>query len=95
LFIFNSKITTTLHIFNRGIASDNVDEYVRIEEFIAIECFKKIAIAVVEIFGDKFFRHFTEEDILHHLQLNELHGFPMMFGSINCIHWIWKNCSIK
>jgi len=69
------KITTALHIFSGSIASNNVVEYVRIAEFITIECFKRFATAVVEIFGDEFLRHPTEEDILHHLQLNELCGF--------------------
>jgi hypothetical protein len=36
----------------------------------------------------------TREDILRHMRINEEMGFLGMFGSIDCMHWAWKNCPV-
>jgi hypothetical protein len=33
----------------------------------------------------------TEEDLQKILQVSERRGFPGMIGSIDCMHWEWKN----
>ena len=34
----------------------------------------------------------TVDDVQRLLQVNESRGFPGMLGSIDCMHWRWKNC---
>ncbi|XP_010428435.1 PREDICTED: uncharacterized protein LOC104713084 isoform X1 [Camelina sativa] len=34
----------------------------------------------------------TAEDLQRLLDIGELRGFPGMIGSIDCMHWEWKNC---
>nr|XP_043625446.1 uncharacterized protein LOC122596866 [Erigeron canadensis] len=42
---------------------------------------------------DEYLRRPTPEDIQRlYVRHEELHGFPCMFGSIDCMHWPWKNC---
>ena len=37
----------------------------------------------------------TLQDIQRlHAKHEELHGFPEMLGSIDCMHWPWKNCLV-
>lgn len=33
-----------------------------------------------------------QEDVDHMLSVGEERGFPGMLGSIDCMHWVWKNC---
>ncbi|XP_048613550.1 uncharacterized protein LOC125587336 [Brassica napus] len=40
----------------------------------------------------EYLRRPTREDLQRLLDVGEVHGFPGMIGSIDCMHWEWKNC---
>ncbi|CAM8890834.1 unnamed protein product [Rhodiola kirilowii] len=40
----------------------------------------------------EYLRKPNSDDIQRLLQMGEAHGFPGMMGSIDCMHWQWKNC---
>ena len=71
-----------------------MDEYVRIREFTIIESPKKFVKTVVDIFSKEYLRSPNNKDIARILADGERRGFPRMLGSINCMHWKWKNCSV-
>ena len=71
-----------------------MDEYIRIGESTAIESLRRIVKAVIAMFGDHYLRSPNNIDIARLLQKEEQHGFPDMLGSIDCMHWKWKNCPI-
>ena len=48
--------------------------------------------AVIAMFGDHYLRSPNNIDIARLLQTGEQRGFPGMLGSIDCMHWKWKNC---
>ncbi|XP_042016148.1 uncharacterized protein LOC121764151, partial [Salvia splendens] len=49
--------------------------------------------AVVEAFKDTYLRKPTTDDVSKLVDMHErAHGFPGMLGSIDCMHWQWKNC---
>jgi hypothetical protein len=86
------KITAAMRMLTYGVAADATDEYVRIGESTALESLWRFVKAVDEIFGEQYLRHPTEKDIERLIALGEAMGFPGMLGSIDCMHWAWKNC---
>ncbi|XP_028091286.1 uncharacterized protein LOC114291631 [Camellia sinensis] len=86
------KITVALRIFAYGVAVDFMDEYVRIGESTAIESLKYFVKAVGDIFSNEYLRSPNSNNIAKLLAVGESRGFPGMLGSIDCMHWKWKNC---
>ena len=86
------KITAAYRILAYGTPADSVDEYIRIGESTAIEILRRFVKAVVAMFGDHYLRSPNNIDIARLLQTGEQRGFPGMLGSIDCMHWKWKNC---
>ena len=75
-----------------GVIADFMDEYVRIGESTTIKSLKKFVKAVIDIFSNEYLRSLKNEDIARLLTNGERRGFPGMLGSIDCMHWKWKNC---
>uniref|UniRef100_A0A2N9H634 DDE Tnp4 domain-containing protein n=1 Tax=Fagus sylvatica TaxID=28930 RepID=A0A2N9H634_FAGSY len=85
-------MTAALRMLAYGVAADSTDEYVRIGESTAVESLRKFVKAVVNIFSEEYLRSPNSNDIARLLAVNEKRGFPGMLGSIDCMHWKWKNC---
>jgi hypothetical protein len=75
-----------------GVPADAIDEVVRIGESTAIESLRKFVKAVIDIFRDEYLRAPNENDIARLLAIGKERGFPGMLGSLDCMHWKWKNC---
>ena len=46
---------------------------------------------MIEIFGPEYLRSPTLTDIVRLLAIGEVRGVPGMLGSLDCMHWQWKN----
>ncbi|XP_024008092.1 uncharacterized protein LOC112084047 [Eutrema salsugineum] len=75
-----------------GCAADAVDEYLRLGESTALSCLENFVEGIIYLFGDEYLRRPTPEDLQRLLDSGESRGFPEMIGSIDCMHWEWKNC---
>ncbi|XP_048501253.2 uncharacterized protein LOC104887555 [Beta vulgaris subsp. vulgaris] len=75
-----------------GVAADSLDEYVRISESTARIALMKFTKGVIKKFGAEYLRRPTPDDLARLLRFGEDRGFPGMVGSIDCMHWEWKNC---
>ena len=75
-----------------GIPGDLVDEYVRMSGTTCLMSMYKFCQAVIEVFGPEYLRQPTAADTERLLATNAARGFPGMLGSIDCMHWEWKNC---
>jgi len=75
-----------------GVTADFMDEYLKIGETTVTESLKRFVQAVISIFSEEYLRSPNKEDIARLLAEGKQRGFPGMLGSIDCIHWKWKNC---
>jgi hypothetical protein len=89
------KVTAAFRMLTYGVPADLTDEYVRIAESTAIESLRRIVVAVVDIFEDNYLRSPNEADTTRLLALSEQTGFRGKLGSIDCMHWPWKNCPMQ
>jgi hypothetical protein len=71
-----------------------VGENFRIAETTTIERIKCFCKGVIENFGENYLRRPTSQNIQRLLHIGEARGFPGMVGSLDCMHWQWKNCPV-
>jgi hypothetical protein len=48
--------------------------------------------AIVAMYKFKYLRKPNPEDLIRLLKIGSKRGFPGMLGSVDCMHWKWKNC---
>ncbi|XP_020262486.1 uncharacterized protein LOC109838451 [Asparagus officinalis] len=85
------KCIAAIRMLACGVAADACDEYVKIGETTAVECVSKFSEGIVAIFENDYLRRPNEEDLQRLLKVGEERGFSGMIGSIDCMHWQWKN----
>jgi hypothetical protein len=86
------KITAALRMLAYGGAADCNDEYLQISESTSLESMDRFCNAIVATYSEEYLRHPTVADLERLLTIGAKRGFPGMLGSIDCMHWRWKNC---
>ncbi|XP_009103747.2 putative nuclease HARBI1 [Brassica rapa] len=86
------KCTAAIRILAYGNAADAVDEYLRLGSTTARSCLEHFVDGIISLFGGEYLRRPTPADLQRLLDIGEYRGFPGMVGSIDCMHWEWKNC---
>ena len=80
-----------MRVIAYGIPVDYTDEYLRIGEDTTLKCVRIFAKTVIRVFGPEYLRAPNEEDTKRLMAMNEARGWPGMLGSVDCMHWNWKN----
>jgi hypothetical protein len=86
------KATTVFRMLTYGVPVDATDEYVRIGESTTLKSLRRFVKVVIDVFEDEYLRTPNDNDTARLLALGEERGFPGMLGSLDCMHWRWKNC---
>ncbi|XP_021985973.1 uncharacterized protein LOC110882200 [Helianthus annuus] len=86
------KCTAAIPQLAYGTAAVAWDEYLKMFERTARECLYKICKFVVRLYSQKYLRKPNFNDVQKLYQHHQAtHGFPGMLGSIDCMHWPWRN----
>ncbi|XP_020198460.1 uncharacterized protein [Aegilops tauschii subsp. strangulata] len=86
------KILAAMQVIAYGIPADYTDEYLRIGQDTTMASVCRFAKLVIRLYGDEYLRAPNEEDTKRLMEMNEKRGWPGMLGSLDCMHWTWKNC---
>ncbi|XP_058772329.1 uncharacterized protein LOC131646246 [Vicia villosa] len=87
-----AKCTTSMRMLAYGVAADAVDKYIKIGGTTAFECLRRFCKGIIRLYEQVYLRAPTQDDLQRILHVSEMRGFPGMIGSIDCMHWEWKNC---
>ncbi|PLW05449.1 hypothetical protein PCANC_28479 [Puccinia coronata f. sp. avenae] len=86
------KIISALRQLAYGCAMDATDKYCRTSEATARKCLKSFCNAIIYLYGKTFLQKPDSNDLIRILDTNNRRGFPGCIGSLDCMHWAWKNC---
>ncbi|XP_048601104.1 uncharacterized protein LOC125580545 isoform X1 [Brassica napus] len=75
-----------------GQSRDTYDEYLRLGKSTSRLCLENFTTGIIQLFGQEYLRRPNEDDLQRLLDIGEVRGFSGMIGSIDCMHWEWKNC---
>nr|XP_043639781.1 uncharacterized protein LOC122610890 [Erigeron canadensis] len=81
-----------MHFCNMQLAysykADALDEYMQMAQDTGYQCLDAFCKCVIHLYQQEYLRRPTEADIeLLTTKHEQVHGFPGMLGSIDCMHW--------
>nr|GEY44330.1 hypothetical protein [Tanacetum cinerariifolium] len=89
------KCTAAIRQFAYDSTSDAFDEYLQMREHTTRDALLFFNMCIIEVYMPKYLRKPTSEDVVNIQQKhNNVYGFSGMLGSIDCMHWEWKNCPV-
>ncbi|CAH9101109.1 unnamed protein product [Cuscuta epithymum] len=88
----HQKITSAIFMLANGCSADSLDQLCRLGESTTLSCLKKFCKAIIGTYGSWYLRTPNPNDLRRLLEKATKRGFPGMIGSIDCMHWEWRNC---
>ncbi|XP_062028623.1 uncharacterized protein LOC133744545 [Rosa rugosa] len=86
------KMTAALRMLAYGAGVDQCAEYCRMAKSTSVAALQHFTRGIVDLYSAEYLRAPTAADLRRLLAKAERRGFPGMIGSIDCMHWQWKNC---
>ncbi|XP_042059428.1 uncharacterized protein LOC121803921 [Salvia splendens] len=85
------KCIAAMRMLAYEAAADLHDEYLRMSAQLIRKSLIKFVECVISNFGDEYLRK-SNKELARLLHIGKQRGFLGMLGSIDCMHWEWKNC---
>ncbi|XP_071691438.1 uncharacterized protein [Rutidosis leptorrhynchoides] len=90
------KVTSAIRQLAYTASADVFDEYLHMGEQTSYDCLNNFCKCVYHLFGPEYLRKPTAQDVQRLTTKHaQIHGFPGMLGSIDCMHWRWRNCPAR
>ena len=91
-FTPQQKMCLAIRLLTSGNSPNEFDDKYRMSGTTGMESLKRFCNAMGEVYGERVLRNPTTEDIHRLLDEGMNAGFPGCIGSVDCMHWRWKNC---
>ncbi|XP_070681768.1 uncharacterized protein [Malus domestica] len=88
----HQKVIVALRMMTYGSSADSMDETHGMSESICLDTLQEFCDTIVQLYKDEYFREPNKKDLNRLFHKAEDRGFPGMIGSLDCMHWDWKNC---
>ncbi|XP_068323358.1 uncharacterized protein [Pyrus communis] len=88
----HQKVTIELRMMAYGSPADSMDETHGMFESTCLDTLAEFYDTIVQFYKDEYLRKPNQEDLDQLIRKAEDRGFPGMIGSLDCMHWDWKNC---
>ncbi|XP_071714587.1 uncharacterized protein [Rutidosis leptorrhynchoides] len=74
---------------------DMWDNYLQMSEQTSILCLDYFCMCIITLYKKEYMRSPNAHDVARLYSAHEeRHGFKGMLGSIDCMHWEWRNCPV-
>lgn len=91
-FSIEQKLTCTLRMLAYGLSIDLFDEFQDMAKFTTLQILQHFTKAIWNVYHEEYLRQPTKADLRLLLDKVAAKGFSGMVGSLDCMHWQWKNC---
>ena len=89
------KCTAAIRQLAYAGPADMFDEYLQMGETTALKTLRQFCKGIKELFKGEYLRKPTAEECQRLINMHgTVHHFPGMMGSIDCMHWEWRNCPV-
>jgi hypothetical protein len=90
-----AKILLPLKTFAYGVPPHAFCDYFQMSDTLALDCCKKFTETMKRLYEKEYLRLPTKEDMESIYHLHQIqHSVDGMFGSLDCMHTLWKNCPV-
>ncbi|XP_068339081.1 uncharacterized protein [Pyrus communis] len=81
------------HVFER-LLPNSMDETRGMSEFTCLDTLEQFYDTIVQVYKGEYLREANQEDLDRLIRKAEDRGFSGMTGSLDYMHWDWKDCPI-
>ncbi|XP_071709024.1 uncharacterized protein [Rutidosis leptorrhynchoides] len=87
------KLTSVIRQLAYASSTDHFDEYLHMGEQTLYDCLNNFFKCILHLYATEYLRKPNAQDVQRLTAKHaEIHGFSGMLGSVDCMHWGWKNC---
>ena len=90
-FTPKQKVACSIRMLTSGVSAEEIDDKFRMGKSTALLTLKQFCETVCEVFANSL-REPNANDIDRLLDESKRQAWPGCLGSIDCMHWKWKNC---
>ncbi|XP_070665279.1 uncharacterized protein [Malus domestica] len=88
----HQKVIVALRMMAYASPTDSMDETHGMSESTCLDTLAELCNTIVQLYKKEYLREPNQEDLDRLICKAEDREFPGMIGSLDCMHWNWKNC---